>query len=172
MKKYGTTRSISGRTEGLYPELNESAATGDVLQYIYFVLVAKNHQRIRSKCLIHEFPSQILFNDVNHGYTATILKKNYLWLHPFYMTMATYCYYEKVYRTHCNCIVPPWLDAIHIEDSRSNVSMHPFSSPWKHQRVEKGCIENKWVNMSYENFVQKIWRLSWRRSQSYWKKLW
>ena len=78
MKKYGTTRLISGRTEALYPKLNESAATGDVLQYIYFVLVAKNHQRIRSRCLIHEFPSQILFNDVNHGYTATILKKNYV----------------------------------------------------------------------------------------------
>ena len=107
MKKYGATRLISGRTEALYPELNESAATGDVLQYIYFVLVAKNHQRIRSRCLVHEFPSQILFNDINHGYTATILKKNYLWLHPFYMTMATYCYHEKVYRTHCNCIVPP-----------------------------------------------------------------
>ena len=22
--------------------------------------------------------------------------------------------------------------------------MHPFSTPWKHQNVEKGCIKNKW----------------------------
>ena len=31
------------------------------------------------------FPSQIFFNDINHGYRAAILKKNYLWLLPFYM---------------------------------------------------------------------------------------
>ena len=26
------------------------------------------------------FPSQIFFNDINHGFRAAILKKNYLWL--------------------------------------------------------------------------------------------
>ena len=31
------------------------------------------------------FPSQIFFNDINHGYRAAILKKNSLWLLPFYM---------------------------------------------------------------------------------------
>ena len=31
------------------------------------------------------FPSQIFFNDINHGYRAAILKKNYMWLLPFYM---------------------------------------------------------------------------------------
>ena len=31
------------------------------------------------------FPSQIFFNDINHGYRAAILKKNYLWLLPFYV---------------------------------------------------------------------------------------
>ena len=49
--------------EALYAELNERAkvatssysATGDFLQYIYFVLMAKNHQKIRFRCLIHEF---------------------------------------------------------------------------------------------------------------------
>ena len=45
------------------------------------------------------FPSQIFFNDINHGYRAAILKKNYLWLLPFYMVVATYFYYEKVHRT-------------------------------------------------------------------------
>ena len=39
------------------------------------------------------------FNDINYGYRAAILKKNSLWLLPFYMTVATYCYYEKVCRT-------------------------------------------------------------------------
>ena len=42
------------------------------------------------------FPSQIFFNDINHGHRAAILKKNFLWLLPFYMVVATYSYYEKV----------------------------------------------------------------------------
>ena len=45
------------------------------------------------------FPSHKFFNDINHGYKEAILKKNYLWLLPFYMTVATYFYYEKVRRT-------------------------------------------------------------------------
>ena len=38
------------------------------------------------------FPSKIFFNDINHGYRAAILKKSSLWLLPFYMAVATYCY--------------------------------------------------------------------------------
>ena len=34
-------------------------------------------------------PSQVYFNDVNHGYRAAILKKNSLWLLPFYRVVAT-----------------------------------------------------------------------------------
>ena len=45
------------------------------------------------------FPSQIFFNDINHGYRAAILKKSSLWLLPFYMGVATYFYYKKVRRT-------------------------------------------------------------------------
>ena len=46
------------------------------------------------------FPSQMFFNDINHGYKAVILKKSSLWLVPYYMAVvATYCYYEKVRRT-------------------------------------------------------------------------
>ena len=41
------------------------------------------------------FPLQILFNDINHGYRATVLKKNSLWLLPFYMAVASCCYCEK-----------------------------------------------------------------------------
>ena len=51
------------------------------------------------------FPSQIFFNDINHGYRAAILKKNSLWLLPFYMVVATYFYYEKVRRTMRTAIV-------------------------------------------------------------------
>ena len=31
---------------------------------------------------------QILFNDINHGCRAASLKKNYLWLLPFYMALT------------------------------------------------------------------------------------
>ena len=55
--------------------------------------------------LFMKFPSQILFNDINHDYRAAILKKNSLWLLPFYMAVATYCYYEKVRRTMRTTIV-------------------------------------------------------------------
>ena len=51
------------------------------------------------------FPSQIFFNDINHGYRAAILKKSSLWLFPFYMAVATYCYYKKVCRTMRTAIV-------------------------------------------------------------------
>ena len=51
------------------------------------------------------FPSRIFFNDINHGYRATILKKNSLWLLPFYMVLATYLYYEKVRRMMRTAIV-------------------------------------------------------------------
>ena len=59
------------------------------------MLVAKNHQKIRLRCLVHEFPFTDIFNDINHAYRAAILKKKCLWLLPFYMAVATYCYYEK-----------------------------------------------------------------------------
>ena len=51
------------------------------------------------------FLSKVFFSDINHGYRAAILKKNSLWLLPFYMAVATYCYYEKVHRTMRNAIV-------------------------------------------------------------------
>ena len=61
MKKYEGRRLISEKMEALYTELNESAegatnsysATDEFLQYIYFELVAKNHQSIGSMCLVH-----------------------------------------------------------------------------------------------------------------------
>ena len=51
------------------------------------------------------FPSQIFFNNINHGYKAALLKKNSLWLLSFYMDVVSYCYYEKVRRTMHTAIV-------------------------------------------------------------------
>ena len=52
-----------------------------------------------------KFPSQIFFNDINHGYRTALLKKSSLWLLPSYMALATNCYYEKVRRTMHTAIV-------------------------------------------------------------------
>ena len=45
------------------------------------MLVAKSHQKNQSRCLVHKFS----FTDINHGYKAALLKKNYLRLFSIYM---------------------------------------------------------------------------------------
>ena len=77
---------------------SSSSATGEFLQFIHSVLLAKNHQKIQSKCLVHEFFFTDIFIDTNHGYKAALLKKNTFWLLPFYVAVA-YCCCEKVRRT-------------------------------------------------------------------------
>ena len=67
---------------------------------IYSALVAKNHQKIWSRCLVHEFFLTDIFNDINHGDRAALLKKHSLWLLPFCMAVASYCDYEKVRRAN------------------------------------------------------------------------
>ena len=60
---------LSQKTKALYVEPNERAkaatssysAADEFLQCIYFVLVAKNHQKIQSGCLDHEFPFTDIF---------------------------------------------------------------------------------------------------------------
>ena len=97
----------------MYAELKERveaatgshSVTGDSLQYIYSVPVTKNHRNIRSRCLVHEFSSTDIFNNINHGYRAATFMKKVLWLLPFYMVVATYFYYEKVRRTMRTAIV-------------------------------------------------------------------
>ena len=103
-KKYGDTGLVSEKTETLYAELNERveatnssySTTSEFLKYIYSVLVAKNHQKIRSRCLVHEFSVTDIF------------------LIPFYMAVASYCYYEKVRRTIGTAIVSYLLKYFHF----------------------------------------------------------
>ena len=62
-KKYGVTGLLSEKTEALHAELNRRAeaatssyfAEVEFLQYIYSVLLAKNHQKIRLWCLVYGF---------------------------------------------------------------------------------------------------------------------
>ena len=68
-KRYWGTELVSEKTEALYAELNEKveaatssySATGKFLRYIYSVLVAKNHHKIRSRCLDQEFSFTDIF---------------------------------------------------------------------------------------------------------------
>ena len=69
------------------------------------MLVAKNHSKTRSRCLVHEFSFIDIFNSIYHGYKAALLKKNPFWPLSFYMDVASYCYYEKVRRTIRTAIV-------------------------------------------------------------------
>ena len=62
------------------------------------------------------FPSQTFFN-INHGYSG---KK--LWLLLFFITVATYCYYEKVHRTMRTTIV------LYL----FNICTFKIKSNWKH----------------------------------------
>ena len=69
------------------------------------MLVTKNHQEIRFRCLVLDFFFQMFLNDINHGYRAAILKENHLWMLSLYMAVTASCHHEKVRRTMCNAIV-------------------------------------------------------------------
>ena len=73
---------------------NSNSATGKFLQYNYSMLVDKNHQKIQSTCLAHEYSFTDTFHNINHGLKAALLKKNSLWLLSNYMDVASYCYHE------------------------------------------------------------------------------
>ena len=73
----------------------------------YFKTETEDHSMARLLSLSVWFmnsSSQIFFKDINHGYRAALLKKNYWWLLPFYMVAASYCYYEKVRRTNARSL--------------------------------------------------------------------
>ena len=67
-KKHGGAGLISEKMEAFYVELNENAeaatsgysAPGNFPQYIYSVLVPKNQKKIQLRCLLMNFPLQIL----------------------------------------------------------------------------------------------------------------
>ena len=65
----GVQGLLSEKSEALHAELNEraKAATSSYstevkfLQYIYLVLVAKNHYKIRLRCSVYEFSFTDIF---------------------------------------------------------------------------------------------------------------
>ena len=87
-EKYGGTTLVSEKNRIFaYAELNETveaatssySATDEFLRYFYSVLVAR--------CLVHKFSLTDIFKI------------------PFYMTVASYCHYEKVRGTMRPAIV-------------------------------------------------------------------
>ena len=81
---------ISQKMRALHLKLNERAnvasnsysATGNFLQYIYYVLVAKNHLKIQSKCSVHKFS----FTDIFLVILIMITEQ----LHPFVAACILY----------------------------------------------------------------------------------
>ena len=60
------------------------------------------------------FPSQISFNDINHGYRAALMKKTSFWLLASYMAVSAYSYYEKVRGTMHTVIVSYFFNTLVI----------------------------------------------------------
>ena len=66
MRKYGSTGLICEKPEALYAKLRERQEaftnsyfkTGHFLEYTYSLLVAKDHEKILSRCLVLEFSLQ------------------------------------------------------------------------------------------------------------------
>ena len=75
------------------------------------------------------FPSQIFFNDINHGYRAAMLKKSSFWRLP--LAATTYCYYEQVRRTMRTVIVSYLLNPL-LPISCQYLYLFQVS-PFKHQ---------------------------------------
>ena len=155
-KKYVSTGLISEKTDILYAELNEERKQPPVvileqaILYIIFILYLCL-RIIGTSDQFMNFPSQIFFNNINHGYRAVILKKYSFWLLPFYMIVPTYFYCEKVRRTMRTAIVSNLLDWFckHIEKVRNsqpailvlNWIKHSFSL-WVSLKV----LQNPWKN--------------------------
>ena len=104
-KKYECTGSISEKMDRAEAATSSYFETCNFLQYICPILVAKNCQKIQSRCIVHEFFFTDIFNNINHGYRAAIMMKNSLWLLPFYMAVVCYSYYGKMSRTMRTAVV-------------------------------------------------------------------
>ena len=99
------------------------------------------------------FPSQIFFNDINHGYRAAILKKNYLWLLPFYSVVATISIMKRcaercapqLYQTSLIYMLGRKGDICLVSETKLDYSfpsaqfrIEGFTTPRKYDRSDKG----------------------------------
>ena len=71
-------------------------------------------------------------NDIKHAYKEAILKKNSLWLLPFYIAAATYCNHEKVHRMMRIAIASYLLNSNKFELTHLN----------KNMKRKKNCSKN------------------------------
>ena len=83
MKKNEGMGLLSEKTKALHAELDERAEAAissysAEVDFAYNICIRCLWLRIIRRSM--NFPSQIFFNDINHGYRAAILKKSSLWL--------------------------------------------------------------------------------------------
>ena len=83
MKKNEGMGLLSEKTKALHAELDDRAEAAissysAEVDFAYSICIRCLWLRIIRRSM--NFPSQIFFNDINHGYRAAILKKSSLWL--------------------------------------------------------------------------------------------
>ena len=138
------------------------SVTTDFLQHMYSALVAKNHLKIQSRCLVNEFSFKDIFNNINHGYRAAILKKNSLWLLLFYMAVATYCYYEKAHTTMHTAIVCPYRTSlitwrIVLFNQQTNLSLQVFPRVTSYNLKKRKYFVYKEMHSLSSWIVRNFW---------------
>ena len=94
------------------------------------------------------FPSQIFFNDINHGYRAAILKRNYLWLLPFFMVVATSFYHENVRRMMRTATVSNLLKSISEVLKELDISVEEYENALKISSDNSFQLHLRWPSDS------------------------
>ena len=87
--------------------------------------------------------SQICFNGINHGFRAALLKKIFLWLLPFYIAVASYCYYEKVCRT--NALLKYFYSFSTAELSNIESEDEVFAQEFSYEEIDYGNSDDEGV---------------------------
>ena len=119
-KKYRGMGLIFEKPEALYEELHKRpeagtssySATGDFLEYIYSVLVAKNHQKIQFRCLVHEFSFTDVFLMIFIMVTEQLYWRKSLVVASVLYGCGSFLLLWKIALNDadCTCILPPYHD--------------------------------------------------------------
>ena len=99
VKKYGGTGSISEKWKLCMQDLTKEWKRKQPIYFYNIFILYLQPRIIRTSgqgAQFMNFLSQILFNDINHGYRTAIMKKHSSWLPPLYMAVATHFYYQMV----------------------------------------------------------------------------
>ena len=83
--------------------LQQSILYNISIRCLWLRIIRRSDQSVQ----LMNFSSKIFFNNINHAYSAALLKNGslWVWMLPSYMVLVTYCYYKKNRRTMHTAIV-------------------------------------------------------------------